>query len=115
MTQQLIFGIGLFTIVHVLGWWCTNAQFIQGWTGKQALILGCLLSIPTTLAAYLGTRYVYDALNGELWQVRFVAFGLSWLVFPLLTWFFLGETMFTTKTIICTLLSLLIIYIQIRY
>ena len=111
--MHLFYGIVLFTLVHIIGWWCTNAQFIEGWSEKQALLLGIALSIPTTIVAFFGSKYVYSALGGELWSVRFVAFGLSWLVFPILTWFLLGESMFTTKTIICTLLSFLIIYIQV--
>jgi hypothetical protein len=34
-------------------------------------------------------------------------------VFPILTWFILGESMFTTKTMLCLSLSILIILIQI--
>jgi len=115
MNLQLIYGMLFFTAVHALGWWATNAQFVDGWTNRQAVILCMILSVPTTLLAFLGSKHVYNALGGELWSVRFVAFGLSWLIFPILTWAFLGETMFTLKTILCTILSFLIIYIQIRY
>jgi hypothetical protein len=34
------------------------------------------------------------------------------LTFPFLTWYFLNESMFTTKTMLCVLLSAIIVGIQ---
>ena len=114
MSPQLAFGAFLFTLMHVLVWWGTNAQFIDGWSRKQALVLSLALSIPITLLAFFASKNLYEALDTQLWAVRFVAFGISYLVFPVLTWHFLGESMFTAKTLACILLSCLIIYIQIK-
>jgi len=111
---QLLGGISLFVLMHTLVWWGTNAQFIEGWDKKQALILSMFLAIPITLVAFYASRLTYDALNEQAWSVRFVGFGVSYLVFPLLTWLFLNESMFTMKTLICIFLSFLIIYVQIR-
>lgn len=113
MNFQLLYGVLLFTLLHVSVWWSTNAQFIEGWTSRQAMLLCFALSIPTTALAFAASRLTYDALGGQLWSVRFVGFGLSYLVFPVLTWWFLGESMFTVKTMLCVFLSFLIIYIQI--
>ena len=115
MSPQLMFGAFLFTLMHVGVWWGTNAQFIEGWSRKEALILSACLSLPITLLAFFASKQLYEALDSQLWAVRFVAFGISYLVFPILTWYFLGESMFTTKTITCIFLSCLIIYIQIRF
>jgi len=115
MAPQLIFGALLFTIMHVLVWWGCNAQFIDGWSQKSALMLSVSLSLPITLLAFFASKNLYEALDTQLWAVRFVAFGISYLVFPVLTWHFLGESMLTAKTIICILLSCLIIYVQIRF
>ncbi len=115
MHHQLLLGTFLFTLMHVCVWWGTNAQFIEGWTQRSALMLSIFLSIPITLLAFFASRNLYDALEAQLWAVRFMGFGISYLVFPVLTWYFLGESMFTSKTIICILLSCLIIYVQIRF
>jgi hypothetical protein len=115
MTPQLIFGALLFTVMHVLVWWGCNAQFIEGWTRKEAIALSAVLSLPITFLAFFASKNLYEALDDQLWAVRFVAFGISYFVFPILTWHFLGESMFTTKTIVCILLSCLIIYVQIRF
>lgn len=114
MAPQLIFGALLFTLMHVLVWWGTNAQFIEGWDKKQALTLSLALAVPITLVAFYASRFTYNALNEQAWSVRFLGFGISYLVFPILTWHFLGESMFTAKTLACIFLSCLIIYIQIK-
>jgi hypothetical protein len=47
-------------------------------------------------------------------STRFLFFGLSYLVFPVLAYYFLRESPFTMKTVISTILSITIIYIQYR-
>jgi len=112
--MQLFIGASLFVMMHVLVWWGTNAQFIEGWKRSDALMLSMVLAIPVTLLAFFASRFTYDALDEQAWSVRFVGFGISYLVFPLLTWIFLNESMLTTKTLLCIFLSFLIIYIQIK-
>ena len=112
--MQLLIGASLFVMMHVLVWWGTNAQFIDGWKRSDALLLSVALAIPVTLLAFFASRFTYEALDEQAWSVRFVGFGISYLVFPLLTWVFLNESMLTTKTLLCTFLSFLIIYIQIK-
>jgi len=113
--MQLIFGTCLFTLMHICVWWGTNAQFIEGWKKSNALLLSLTLAIPITLLAFYGARYTYNALDNQAWAVRFVGFGISYLVFPILTWYFLNESMFTLKTMVCVFLSILIILIQMRW
>ena len=48
-----------------------------------------------------------------MWGARFLGFSASWLVFPLLTWALMGESMFTTKTLVCMALSFAIMAVQI--
>jgi len=111
--MHLLFGVLLFVLMHITVWWSTNAQFISSWTREEALTLAIVLSVPITLFAFFAAKYTYSALNEEVWAVRFVGFGVSYLVFPLLTWFFLDESMFTWKTLSCIALSCVIICIQV--
>jgi len=113
--SQLITGVFMFAVMHFGIWWSANAQFIDGWDKKTALTLSILMSIPITLLAFFASRYTYYALDEKMWTVRFLAFGMSYLIFPVLTWLFLNETPFTAKTIVCTILSVLIIFVQLRY
>lgn len=114
MPSQLLFGVLLICLMHISIWWATNSQLMDGFSKNASFILAVVLSLPITLLSYYATRVLYEALNESLWSVRFIGFGVSYLVFPILTWYFLGESMFTTKTLLCILLSLLIIVIQVK-
>ena len=48
----------------------------------------------------------------EAWAARMLGFGMSYLTFPFLTWWLLNESMFTTKTMLCVFLSIMIVGIQ---
>jgi hypothetical protein len=48
----------------------------------------------------------------EAWAARMLGFGMSYLTFPFLTWWLLHESMFTTKTMLCIFLSIMIVGIQ---
>ena len=102
-------------MLHALVWFSTNLQFVKGVDPSKTIWYAVALAIPTTLVAYFATRFTYSALEDSLWAVRFVGFGTSYLIFPILTWGFLGESMFTLKTLICVFLSLLIVCIQVFY
>ena len=111
--MKLLFGIFLFVLMHIGVWWGTNAQFIEGFSRSKAFVISLVLSVPVTLLAFQGSRMVYDALDESAWASRFVGFGVSYLVFPVLTWVFLGESMFTAKTMTCIALSCAILGVQI--
>ena len=112
---QLILGILFFVLLHSLVWFSTNLQFMEQDIKNRSLEIAMLLSIPTTLLAYYGSKLTYASLSESVWAIRFIGFGTSWLVFPILTWVLLGESMFTPKTLICTFLALCIISVQIFY
>ena len=112
MYEQLIIGVTFFTLMHVAVWFASNLQFIDGWKDNSFLI-AMVLSLPITCLAYMGTKFTYHALNDSAWSSRFIGFGTSWLVFPLLTWLILHESMLTPKTIICIGLSFIIIGVQV--
>ena len=111
--KNLMISFILFTCMHACVWWSTNAQFMGDSLKGKSLELSLALSIPITLFAYFAARYSYGALNESLWAIRFIGFGTSYLIFPIFTWAFFGESMFTPKTIICILLSFLIVAIQV--
>tara|TARA_R110000751_G_scaffold46421_4_gene104498 strand:+ start:346 stop:531 length:186 start_codon:yes stop_codon:yes gene_type:complete len=50
---------------------------------------------------------------GEAWGPRLLGFGLSYLVFPFLTYYYFGESVFSPKTLICIILSVIIVGIQV--
>lgn len=115
MWYQLLISALLFTVLHIFVWFSANLQFVKDMDQERSLFIALMLSIPITLCAYYATRVAYSALDGSLWSVRFIGFGISYLVFPILTWAVLGESMFTFKTLSCILLSFIIVYIQVFF
>ena len=113
VAKNLIVSFILFTCMHACVWWATNAQFMGESLKNRSLEISLALSIPITLFAYFAARYSYGALGESLWSIRFIGFGTSYFIFPVFTWFFFGETMFTWKTIICIFLSFIIVAIQV--
>ena len=111
MNANLLYCFICFVLLQVGAWFSTNLQ-LAGYPASKAILVATLLAIPTTLLAYYGTKFGYEAL-GAAWSVRFFAFAVSYLVFPVLTWWILGESMFTIKTMSCIVLSIIIILIQI--
>ena len=109
MQYFLIFGV--FISMHCLIWFGTNWQLVNGISLKSALLISVCLSIPISLFSFWGTRIAYSATESA-WSIRLLSFGVSYLTFPFLTWVFLHESPFNLKTMICIILSLLIILVQ---
>jgi hypothetical protein len=103
--------MGFFILGHTLAWFQLNSQFVWEWWKQHPWITVALYSIPVGMCFLTGTKLVV-AETGMLWSSRFLAFAASYLAFPLLTWYFMQESIFTTKTLICTFLSCLIIAVQ---
>ena len=78
------------------------------WWKDKPVLAAVLYSVPTGICFWYGIKLCYEEW-GEVWGPRFLIFCMSYLTFPILTWYFLHETMFTVKTMICVFLSFLII------
>ena len=112
--KTLAVAFGIFTLAHISAWFQMNSQFLWAWWKDKPIAAVVLFGIPTGLLFWLAWRMSYSCLE-SIWSARFIGFGASYLIFPVLTWLLLGETMFTTKTMLCVFLSFLIILIQIYY
>jgi len=113
MNVNLIYCALCFVTLHLMVWFSANLQLVNEYWEQHSIYLTVSLALPITLLAYHGTRLGYTALGESAWGVRFFAFALSYLVFPFLTYYFLNESMFTFKTMLCVVLSFAILAIQI--
>ncbi len=115
--SPLLTGSLYIVLIHILVWFSSNGQFIKNnsFFSNYALLFAMCAGPVIGFLGYHGSRLIYYALEGSVWQIRFIGFGLSYLVFPVLTWLILGETMFTAKTMVCIFLSLMIIFIQVYF
>ena len=112
MNANIVYCALCFLALHVMVWFSTNLQFINGSWAEKSFWVTITLAIPTSFAAYYGSRFGYAALGESIWGVRFLAFAISYLTFPIMTYYFLGESMFTVKTMSCIFLSFVIVVIQ---
>jgi len=113
-SMKLLSVILLYTIVQTLAWFSVNYQFMSSTAKERALTICIILAIPTSCVGFFAARAGVEYFN-SIWSARLIGFGTSYLVFPMLTWTLLGESPFATKTIICIMLSFMIIAVQIFY
>ncbi len=108
---NIFVGCLLFILGQTLVWFQLNSQFVWDWWKDKPIPAIIFFSIPASFCFWYGVRMVVGEMN-ELWGPRLLIFGMSYLTFPLLTWYYMNESMFTPKTMICVLLSFAIIAVQ---
>ena len=108
--MQVTILLLLFLALHIAAWYGSNLQLVAD-DQSNMLLYSILLGIPTSIFAFYATK-IGHAEYDSLWTVRLLGFGSSYLVFPIMTYFYLHETPFNTKTVICIVLSFLIIGVQ---
>ena len=107
----IIISTFIFVLGQVLIWYQLNSQLVWDWAkGTKSMWIMSLLGIPISLLMWLCTKWGYIGF-GSLWAVRWMAFSTSMLVFPIMTYFYLGETI-TLKTLISIILSIIIMLLQ---
>ena len=111
MNWNAVIAVLLFILTDIVVWFQINAQFLNGWWKEHSLLLCGVVALPIAFGYYFAWSYAVTAF-GSWWGVRFIAFALSFLVFPIMTQYFLGESMFTTKTLICVMLAICILGVQ---
>ena len=111
ISKYIVFSIASFIVANVLVWYQLNSQLVWDWAkGSKSMWIMSLMGIPISLLFWLCTKWGYAGF-GNLWAVRFLAFGTSMLVFPIMTYFYLGETI-TLKTLISIILAFIIMLLQ---
>ena len=108
---QMLYTIFLFVIANIIIWYQLNSQLVWEWAkGTKSMWIMSLLGIPISLLLWYCTKIGYAGF-GNLWAVRFMGFATSMLVFPIMTYFYLGEPM-TLKVIVTLILAIIIMLLQ---
>ena len=109
--KYILISTFVFIISQILIWYQLNSQLVWKWAeGYKSMLWMSLLGIPISLLMWLCTKWGYIGF-GSLWAVRFVGFATSMLIFPIMTYWYLGEPM-TLKVIITMLLAIIILILQ---
>jgi len=98
-------------LCQILVWYQLNSQLVWDWAkGSKSMWTMSLFGIPISILFWYATKWGYIGF-GNLWAVRWLAFGSSMLVFPIMTYFYLGETI-TLKTLVSIILAIIIMLLQ---
>jgi len=109
--KYILISTIVFILSQILIWYQLNSQLVWKWAaGYKSMMWMSLLGIPISILMWLCTKWGYIGF-GSLWAVRFMGFATSMLVFPLMTYFYLGETI-TLKTLISIILAIIIMLLQ---
>ena len=114
MKQGVYIGIILFAFANVLSWFQYNSQFVWDWWKDKPLLSQAIFAIPVGLCFWHATKNIVEA-TGELWAGKLLGFGVSNTIFAILTYAMLKESIFTTKTMVCMFLAILIILVQVYW
>jgi len=109
---NLFIACVLYSLGHTLNWFAMHSQFVWQWWEGKLFPAAITFGLPGVFCFVWGTTFAFKAME-ELWGPRFLGFSMSFFVFPLLTWYFMNESMFTVKTMLCILLSFSILAVQI--
>ena len=110
-SHYIVLTILVFFLNNIIIWYQLNGQLVWDfWKSWKGIVIMLLMGIPISALFYMGTKWGYQGF-GTLWPVRFMGFATSMMTFPLMTYFYLGETM-SLKTLITLLLALVIMILQ---
>ena len=109
--KYIVISTFVFIISQILIWYQLNSQLVWKWAeGYKSMVWMSLLGIPISALMWYCTKIGYIGF-GSLWSVRFMGFATSMMVFPIMTYFYLGEPM-TLKTLTTLGLAIIIMIIQ---
>ena len=112
MINKYIIGtIFVFLLSNILIWYQVNSQLVWDWAKTyKSMWFMALMGVPISLLFWFGTKWGYVGF-GNLWAVRFMGFATSMMVFPIMTYLYLGEAI-TIKVAITIGLAVIIMILQ---
>ena len=111
LSRLMIYSIILFIIGNILAWFQANSQFISDWWYNRPVLTVLIYAIPTSFAFFYAWRFAVESLGSSLWSARMLSFGVGVICFWVLSCYIKGEDL-SLKTIVCLMLSFMIIAIQ---
>ena len=112
--KDLLIGVFMFFIAHVLTFFQLNGQFLKiDWFRKNEMWVAAAGMILSFFYIW-GTKYAVSGFGGLLWPARFIGFGVGMIIYTMGVSYFFNEGI-TTKTAVSLILSLVLIYIQVLW
>ena len=108
--NNILTGIILFVINHIIIWFQVNGQFVWPWAKDHPWTMA-VLGLPISYVLIIATKYVVAGFDGLLWPGRLLGFGLGMIIMAILTWYILGEGI-STKTLVSLTLAVTLVMLQ---
>ena len=111
---DLLIGVFMFFIAHVLTFFQLNGQFLKtDWFRKNEFLVAAA-GIILSFFYIWGTKYSVLGFNGLLWPARFIGFGVGMIIYAIGVSYFFNEGI-TPKTAVSLCLALILICIQVLW
>ena len=111
--NNILTGIILFVITHIIIWFQVNGQFVWPWAKDHPWTMA-VLGLPISYVLIIATKYVVAGFDGLLWPGRLLGFGLGMIIMAILTWYILGEGI-STKTLVSLTLAVTLVMLQVLW
>lgn len=111
MKPAILWAMALFLFAQICAWFQSNSGIIGGWMAKNYVYTALACGPIVALSFAHGTKMMYSA-GVSLWSIRFLTFGLGYMVFIPLTWYFLGEEIITLKNMVSLGLCVTLMLVQ---
>ncbi len=112
--RSYIVIVSLFLVAQTIAWFQLNSQFLSEWWKDRFILVAFIFGVPTSLFFWHAWKFAAEEFN-SVWSARFIGSSAGILVFSVLSWALLGESIFAPKTFICLTLAIIIILIQVFY
>lgn len=109
--KNLLIALGLITISQIVVYLQLQGQFFSSWIKTHPLSMS-LLGIPISLILIEYTKRSAVYFGGEVWPGRLIGYAVGIIVFTTLSYAIFNEPL-SNKTIVCLLLSTIIVAIQV--
>ena len=109
--NDLVIGVVLFFVAHLLTFFQLNGQFLKNdWFRKNEFLVALSGVILSYFYMY-GTKYTVSGTDGLLWPARFIGFSIGMLIYAVLVNYHFAEGM-NTKTVVSLILCLILLGVQ---
>tara|TARA_R110000824_G_scaffold37402_2_gene114838 strand:- start:440 stop:778 length:339 start_codon:yes stop_codon:yes gene_type:complete len=108
--MKILIAIFMFLVAQILAWFQSNSGIIGEPFKSNYIAIAIVLGPIVSVAFAYATILLYESM--PLWSIRFLTFSVGYLVFIPLTWYFLGEEVFTLKNVISFSLCVTLMCIQ---
>lgn len=109
--KNLLIALGLITISQIVVYLQLQGQFFSSWIKTHPWIMS-LLGIPISLILIEYTKRSAVYFGGEVWPGRLIGYAVGIIVFTALSYAIFNEPL-SNKTVVCLLLSTIIVAIQV--